>query len=164
MAFKRFLRHLLTTRRAARRAFPPSALDAIERAIREVEARCRGEIRFVVESALDMGPLWQQQSPRERALEVFALHRVWDTAENNGILLYVLMADHAVELVCDRGIHARAGAEAWETICRNIEHAFREGRYEQGVIDGIAALGATLARHYPGAERSNELPDRPYVM
>jgi len=164
MAIKRFFRHLLTTRRAARKAFPASTLDAIERAIREVEARHHGEIRFVVESALDMGPLWQQQSPRERALEIFALQRVWDTPDNNGILLYVLMADHAVELVCDRGIHARAGSEAWEAICHGIERAFGQGRYEQGVVEGIAALGATLARHYPGAARANELPDRPQIM
>lgn len=164
MAIKRFLKHLVTTRRAAHRAFPAPVLDRIERTIREVESRHDGEIRFVVEAALDMGPLWQQRSPRERALEVFALQRVWDTPDNNGILLYVLMADHAVEIVCDRGIHARADAGTWETICRGIQEAFGQGRYEQGVADGIVALGATLARHYPGTARANELSDRPQIM
>jgi len=164
MAIRRFLKHLATTRRAAQRAFPAAVLDRIERTIREVESRHDGEIRFVVEAALDMGPLWLQQSPRERALEVFASQRVWDTPDNNGILLYVLMADHAVEIVCDRGIHARADAGTWAAVCRGIQDAFGQGRYEQGAVDGIAALGATLARHYPGAARSNELPDSPQLI
>ncbi|MDX3905458.1 MAG: TPM domain-containing protein [Pigmentiphaga sp.] len=164
MAIKRFLKHLITTRGAAERAFPPATMDAIEHAIREVESRHRGEIRFVVEGALDMGPLWQQQSPRERALEVFALQRVWDTPDNNGILLYVLMADHAVEIVCDRGIHSRVGDGTWQAVCHDIESAFRQGRYKDGVIAGITALGATLERHYPGAARANELSDRPQIL
>ncbi|MFW7348030.1 TPM domain-containing protein [Pigmentiphaga sp. D-2] len=164
MAIKRFLKHLVTTRRAAHRAFPARSLDRIERTIREVESRHDGQIRFVVEAALDMGPLWQQQSPRERALEVFALQGVWDTPDNNGILLYVLMADHAVEIVCDRGIHACETAGTWEAVCRRIQEAFAQGRYEQGVIEGITALGASLARHYPGASRANTLPDRPRIM
>ncbi|VCU69701.1 hypothetical protein PIGHUM_01764 [Pigmentiphaga humi] len=164
MAFKRYLRHLFTTRGTVARAFPPATLEAIEQAIRSLEASHDGEICFIAEGGLDFGLLWRQQSPRERALELFTLQRIWDTEHNNGILLYVQMADHAVEIVCDRGIHACTDAGQWESICHAVEASFRRGRYEQGVLNGIAALAQTLARHYPGRPRSNQLPDKPRLI
>jgi uncharacterized membrane protein len=168
MAFARFFRHLFTTRAMTARRFPPRTLDAIEAAIRQLESTHRGELRFVVEAALDMGPLWQQVSPRERALQTFALQRVWDTEHNNGVLLYVLMADHAVEIVSDRGIASRTDTAQWEEICHGIEAAFGEGRFEQGAVEGITALGSLLGRHYPAVdiaeEPRNELPDRPTLI
>ena len=103
--------------------------------------------------------------PRERALEVFGLLRVWDTEANDGVLLYVLLADRAVEIVADRGINARVGDAAWQAICRKIETAFRDGRFADGVEQGIAEISALLAQHSPrtGAGR-NELPDAPVVL
>ncbi len=161
----RFARHLLTTRRVVHGAFPPAALQAIERAIRASEARHSGQIRFAVEGALDGGPLFQGQSPRERAIELFARLRVWDTERNNGLLIYLLLADRAVEIVADRGIHARVGAAQWHAVCQKMEAAFRQGRYEGGVLEGVQAVTEHLAQHFPAAGRgANELPDKPVVL
>ncbi|MGJ8515394.1 TPM domain-containing protein [Carnimonas bestiolae] len=163
MAVKRFIRHLLALRSATRSHFPKSTLDAIEDAIRTVEASHHGEIRFVVETALDGNDLWRQCTPRERAIEVFSQQRVWNTELNNGILLYVLMADHAVEIVCDRGIAAREEAAIWQRICHDIEAAFSRGEFRVGAIEGIKALGKVLEQHYPGVSYANDLPNRPSI-
>ena len=165
MSFGRIMRHLSSGRAAVRRAFPPRALDAVERAIRETEARHDGQIRFAVEAALDLSPLLAGQEARERALEVFSELRVWDTEHNNGVLIYLLLADRDVEIVADRGIHARLGAETWEAICREMEAAFRNGQFEAGVLAGIHAVGEHLSRHFPArGDKSNEMPDRPVVL
>ncbi|MDE2311183.1 MAG: TPM domain-containing protein, partial [Betaproteobacteria bacterium] len=118
MSLKRIMRHLSSGRAAVRSAFPPRTLDAIERAIRETEAKHNGQIRFAVEAALELAPLLAGQTAQQRALEVFSKLRVWDTEHNNGVLIYLLLADRDVEIVADRGIHTRLGQETWETICR----------------------------------------------
>jgi uncharacterized membrane protein len=104
-------------------------------------------------------------SSRERAREVFALKGVWNTAENNGVLIYLLLADRRVEVVADRGIDARVAPSEWEAVCRMMEGHFREGRFEQGALAGIDAVSDLLARHFPaGGERRNELEDRPALI
>jgi uncharacterized membrane protein len=165
MDIKRIMRHLSTGRAAVRRAFPQRTLDAIERAIREIEAQHSGQLRFAVEAALDLSPLLADQTARERAIEVFSLLRVWDTEHNNGVLIYLLLADRDVEIVADRGIHAKLEPQTWEAICREMEAAFREGRFEEGVLAGIRSVGKHLVQHYPHAgEKLNELPDRPVLL
>lgn len=165
MKFGRVLRHLLSPPWVVRRAFPRHAMRAIEAAVRRSEASHQGEIRFAVEAALDAGPLLRGQTARERAVEAFSALRVWDTEGNNGVLIYLLLADHDVEIVADRGIHARVGQGEWERICREMEQAFRGGRFEQGAIVGIEAAGALLARHFPSQGGGpDELPDIPHVM
>ncbi|KQV90272.1 hypothetical protein ASD15_23425 [Massilia sp. Root351] len=160
MDIRRFLRHLFTTRAAVRRHFPPASLQAIEAAIAESERGHRGEIRFVIEPALDPGQLMEGMAPRERALEVFSELRVWDTEENSGVLVYVLFADHAIEIVADRGIHAAAGQPAWKRIAADMETAFAAGDYGAGALRGIAAVTAELRRHLPpGGGGVDELPD-----
>lgn len=164
MEIRRILRHLLTTDGEVARAFPARALDAIEAAIQASEAGHAGEIRFVVEGSLDGLPLLRGQTPQQRAIELFAQLRVWDTEHNNGLLIYLLLADHAVEIVADRGIHAKVGTEAWRKVCQRMEEAFRRSDYEAGVIAGIQAVTAHLARHFPAGQGANELPDRPLVI
>ena len=92
--------------------------------------------------------------------------RVWDTEENCGVLVYLLLADRDVEIVADRGIHAKVGDSGWESICRGMEAAFRERRFEGGVAAGIAKINALLAEHFPrsGGAAANELPDRPVIL
>jgi uncharacterized membrane protein len=165
MRIKRLLRHLSMPRWQVRRAFPPRTLRAIEQAIRAAEATHDGQICFAVEAALEILPLLQGRSARERALEVFALRRVWDTERNNGVLIYLLLADRDVEIIADRGVHRHVGAAEWEQVCRAMEAAFRGGRFEAGVIDGISAVSRHLARHYPPARGgANEVPDQPIVL
>jgi len=126
---------------------------------------CDGQLRFSVEAALDIAPLLAGQSARERAVEVFSELRIWDTESNNGVLIYLLLADRDVEIVADRGVHARVGQQAWEAICLEMEAAFRDGKVEEGVGAGIRSVGRHLAQHYPRAgERANELPDQPVLM
>ena len=165
MDFERIARHLFFPPWRTGGVFPAAALEAIERAIRASEILHGGEIRFAVEGALDGGPLFRGQSARERAIDVFSLLRIWDTERNNGVLIYLLLADHDVEIVADRGINARVGAQEWEAICRMMEVAFRGSEYEKGVIAGIEAVTGHLARHFPAAGSGrNELPDRAVVL
>jgi uncharacterized membrane protein len=165
MSIKRIGRHLLQHRWRLRRIFPPASLSRIEQAIKAGEATHSGQIRFVVESALDGAPLFRNQPARERALDVFSQLRIWDTAYNNGVLIYLLLADRDVEIIADRGINARVGNDGWERICQEMETDFRAGAFERGAIKGIESVSRELAAHFPRrGDGSNELPDTPVVM
>ncbi len=165
MRFGRLVRHVFTTRWSTRRHFPAPVLDAIEQAIGECEGRHGGEIRFIVETALDLPQVWHGLPPRERALQLFGQYRVWDTAQNNGVLIYVLMADHDVEIIADRGIAQHVSAAEWQTVCRQMEGHYRAGRFREGSVDGILGVGALLGKHYPGHRAGdNELPDQPVLL
>jgi uncharacterized membrane protein len=165
MQIGRRRRHLCTAAGSVRRAFPEASLARIEQAIAGTEARHCGQICFAIEAALDGASLWRGQSATDRALEAFAHLRVWDTERNNGVLIYLLWADHDVEIVADRGVHGRVGSEGWEAVCRQMEAAFREGRFEAGALAGIEAVGGLLAEHYPGGDAArNELSDRPVLL
>src|SRR2546423_6386865 len=165
MGIRRIGRHLLEHRWRVRWIFRSHVLAAVERAIRAGEATHSGQVRFVVEGALDGAPLFRNQSARERALDIFSQLRIWDTAHNNGVLIYVLLADRDVEIVADRGIDAKVGSAGWEKICKEMETDFRAGNFRGGVIKGIEAVSRQLATHFPahGAGR-NELPDAPVVI
>jgi uncharacterized membrane protein len=165
MGIRRIGRHLLEHRWRLRRDFPPKVLDAIEQAIKAGETTHSGQVRFVVEGALDGAPLFRDQPARERALDVFSHLRIWDTTHNNGVLIYLLLADRDVEIVADRGIDAKVGAAGWEKICREMEVDFRAGKFERGAIKGIEAVSRQLAAHFPGhGGGPNELPDAPVVI
>jgi uncharacterized membrane protein len=165
MDLSRLLRHLATTSVRVRRAFPASALRSIEQAIAASEASHAGEIRFAVEGSLDGLPLLRGQTARERAIELFARLHVWDTEHNTGVLIYVLLADRRVEIVADRGIHAKAGAETWCAICRGMETHFGTGDFGRGAVLGIEAATQLVTRHFPlkPGDR-NELPDAPLLL
>jgi uncharacterized membrane protein len=165
MSIKRIGKHLLEHRWRVRRNFPPEVLAAIERAIKAGEATHSGQVRFVVEGALDGKPLFRDQPARERALDIFAHLRVWDTAHNNGVLIYLLLADRKVEIVADRGIDAKLGAAGWKKICADMETDFKAGNFAGGVIRGIEAVSRQLAAHFPAHRGDrNELPDAPVVI
>jgi uncharacterized membrane protein len=165
MGIKRIGKHLIEHRWRARRVFPQAVLDRIEQAIKEGEATHSGQVRFVVEGALDGVPLLRDQPARERALDIFSHLRIWDTAHNNGVLIYLLLADRKVEIIADRGIDEREGAAGWANICRDMETEFKAGRFEAGVVRGIAAVSKELATYFPRrGPHPNELPDKPLVI
>lgn len=165
MNWGRWFRHRRLGRLHLQHAFPRARLDAIEQAIRDGEAAHGGEVRFAVEGALDNRALRRDLSPRQRALDVFSLLRIWDTNDRNGVLIYVLLADQAVEILADRGIHARVGDDGWAAICRDMEAGFRAGDVEAAVTGGIRAVNALLQRHFPASgPRPNELPDVAVVL
>jgi uncharacterized membrane protein len=163
----RLIRHLFSTRRALHRAFPRQALLDIEAAVDQSEQLHSGEIRVAIESSLEPGELWRGRTPRERALEVFAALGVWDTEANNGVLIYVLLADHDVEIVADRGFNGRVTAAEWAGICEDIDTDFRSGRFPQGVVSGVQRVGRIIGAHFPqrpGQRDENELPNRPALL
>lgn len=148
-----------------RKRFPPATLAAIEREIKSSETLHGGEICFVVEGALHGTRLYSAQSPRERAIEVFSMQRLWDTEHRSAVLIYVLLADRAVEVVADRGVHTKVPAKEWESVCHTMEVAFSGGLYHSGSLDGIRAVTRHLIRHFPvGAPGANALPDKPVVL
>lgn len=164
----RWWRHLTTGSLARRRAFPQAVLHEIEQAIRDCESRHRGEIRFAVDVSLSLSELWAGVSPRECAIEAFSRLRVWDTAYNNGVLIYVLLADRDVEIVADRDVgNARVPAAEWEACCHVMERYFSQGRFRDGAIAGIQAVADILARHPPGdtvPDAGDELPNEPVLL
>lgn len=162
---KRILSHLIDPPWRVRRAFPPDVLQAVEAEIAASEARHAGELRFVVEPGLSLVHLLRGVSARQRALEVFAQLHVWDTEDNSGVLIYVLLADRQVEILADRGIHRRVGDAVWQSICHEIEEAFRDGRFRDGAIVGVCAVGQVLAAHFPPrAGNPDELPNTAVIL
>lgn len=161
----RLLKHLLHTPLATRRAFPPAVQEGIRKTIAEGERTHRGELRFVVEGDWPLAMVLAGKSVRERALELFGLMRVWDTAENTGVLIYVLLCEHRVEIVADRGLAGIADADTWASICAAMTEAFRGGRFEEGSLQAVRSINALLLRHFPATgENPNELPDLPIVL
>jgi uncharacterized membrane protein len=165
MQLGRTIRHLFATRWTTRRRFTPAVLRRIEAAIAALERAHAGEIRFAIETAFDLPDLWYGTTPRARAVQVFGQLGVWDTEANNGVLIYVLMADRDVEIVADRAIAARVPQASWEAVCREMEGHFRAGRFADGAEAGIAGVGRLLAGHFPGAAGDrNEQPDAPVIL
>lgn len=168
MRIGRLIRHATATHWRTRMLFPTATLDAIEQAIKRAELTHAGEIRFAIETALTPRHILNDVAPRAHALEVFAHLRVWDTEANNGVLIYVQLADRNVEIVADRGFQGRVSPAEWEAVCRLMEEHFRAGRFQVGSIAGVEAIGNLLARHFPQgstrANHSNQLPDRPTLL
>lgn len=163
---KRFLKHLVAGHWQVARRFPEPSMRAIEKAISDSERLHRGELRFAVEAGLEGHDLLRGITPRARAIEVFSQLRVWDTEENTGVLVYLLLADRDVEIVADRGVHARVGEAGWQAICHAMETRFRNGEFEYGVLEGIASTTSLLAQHFParGGDNPNEILDAPVVL
>jgi uncharacterized membrane protein len=161
----RAVRHLFFARRRLRRCFGNETLAAIEAAIRASERLHRAELRFVVEGGLDVLPVWRGLTPRERALELFSELRVWDTADNSGVLIYVQVVDRDIEIVADRGVAGKVPQAQWEAVCRRMEAAFGASRYEEGAIEGLAEITKLLAAHFPAqGANPDELPDAPLIL
>ncbi|MDP2825884.1 MAG: TPM domain-containing protein [Sulfuritalea sp.] len=161
----RVLNHLLLPDWFVRRAFARADLASIGAAVTACEKSHRGELRFVVEGALPLSVLWRELSPRDRAVELFSQLRVWDTEENSGILIYVQLLDHRVEILADRGIAARVPQAEWDAICREMETNFRNAQWRAGALQAVTRAGALLTQHFPAGERnSNELPDQPLML
>ena len=163
MDLSRALRHLASTGWGLRRAFDAEVLAAIETAILETEETHGGEICFAIEDNLSLRELWHDKSPRGRAVEAFARLGVWDTQQNNGVLIYVLWADRGVEIVADRGLAASISSQEWVEVCQRMEILFAENLMEEAVVEGIRAVGALIARQFPTSDR-NELPNRPVLL
>jgi uncharacterized membrane protein len=162
----RLLKHLCTTAAAGRRAFPGASLKAIETAIAEGEHLHRAEIRVIIEPALTAHEVLHRTSSRQRALDLFAQYRIWDTEENCGALIYINLADHKVEIVADRGIGRLVPAPEWQRLCQTMTQGFAQGAFHDSTVTALSEMNALLQKHLPatGAARANQLPDRPLMI
>jgi uncharacterized membrane protein len=162
---RRVWRHRLASDRQVRATFDDAAFRRIEGAIAAGEALHRGEVRFAVEAELDLYRLWAGMTPRERALQVFSEQGIWDTEENTGVLIYLLWADHAVEIIADRTAHRSLPASGWQAICEAMAQACRENRHVEGVVAAVDAVNRTLQAALPAAGAdADELPNRSIVL
>ena len=160
----RLWRHLVAP--SSSRLFPEASLERIARAVADGEARHTGETCFAVESSLPLAAVVAGMQARDRAIEAFSRLRVWDTEANNGVLLYLLLADHRIEIVADRGLRGRVSDAQWRGVCGMMEERLRAGDAEAAVVQGIAAAARLIAEHFPrveGAPDENELPDLPHL-
>ena len=166
MNLRRFFRHLAMPDALVLRRFSPSTQQKIAQATAASELMHLGELRFVAEAGLPMASLLAGQSPRARAIELFAQLGVWDTEHNSGVLIYVQLVDRSVEIVADRGINAKVGQAFWDSVCRALETAFRADAFELGVLTAIERISAVLTEHFPAgaAINRNELPDAPLII
>jgi uncharacterized membrane protein len=160
----RTLKHRAWDHTDTRRAIGPEVAQRLQQRVKASERQHSGEIRICVEASLPLSYLWRGLGARHRAVTLFGKLRVWDTERNNGVLIYLLLAEHAIEIVADRGLNAHVDAAQWDTIIATMREAFRARRHEQGLNAAIDAVDALLRQHFPlapGQERSNELPDAP---
>ncbi len=163
----RIWRHRWFDEAEVRRVLPTELLDRLGQRVGASERRHSGEIRICVEAGLPMSYLWRAAPARERALMLFGKLRVWDTADNNGVLIYLLLAEHAIEIVADRGIDAHVSDAEWAAMTQRMGAAFRERRFEDGLTQALEEVSALLVAHFPlvpGAANPNELPDTPVVL
>ena len=164
-SISRFFRHLVSNPWQVKRHFSAPALHNIEQAIVASEKKHAGELRFAVEAGLHPYEILSKKSPKKRAIELFARLNIWDTEHNNGVLIYLLLADRDVEIVADRGIHQHVGHHGWEAICHEMETMFRQSKFEAGVLHGIEKISGVLERHYPTMDkRKNEISNKPLIL
>ncbi len=157
----RWARHIWLDAADARRLLGKDGLTRLEQAVRDSEARHMGELRVCVEAGLTAAALWRGVSSRERAIELFSQLRVWDTEHNNGVLIYLLLAERRIEILADRGLHIRTDGAAWQAITQQLSASLQSGQYEAGLTQAINAVSELLRQHFPlaGHPNPNELPD-----
>ncbi len=163
---RRLLRHRWLDETDTRRAVPPAVVERLAQHVADSERQHTGEVRIYVEAGLPFSYLWRDAPPRERAIALFGKLGVWDTEQNNGVLIYLLLAEHAIEVVADRGLSRHVGPQQWQEIVTHMRDEFRAGRYEQGLKQAVDEVTALLVRHFPAAAgdaNPNELPDHPVL-
>lgn len=162
----RLLRHRLLDESDVQRALDDAAMARLAARVQGSERRHTGEIRLAVEAGLPLSYLWNHLGARDRAVTLFGKLRVWDTEQNNGVLIYLLMADHAIEIVADRGVSRAVDSTQWQSIVQSMQAAFRAGQFEAGLNQAIDAVDALLTERFPASESDvshNELPDTPWT-
>jgi uncharacterized membrane protein len=162
---RRAWRHWKSSAREAKQAFPDTTLDAIAEAIDLGERTHRGEVRLIVEKSLPFEAAWDGVTNRQRAIALFADYGVWDTEDNCGVLIYVNLAEHKIDIVADRGIDRKIDAATWQAVCRTMTEGFRQGSFHEATLAAVNQVNELLRQHFPtSGERPNELPDRPLML
>ncbi|WP_050475783.1 TPM domain-containing protein [Herbaspirillum rhizosphaerae] len=163
--FNRLLRHLFGTRSQARKLFPRATLQAVQAGIAAGEKQHRAEIRCIVEAALPLSAVLRGESSRARAHELFSHYRIWDTEENCGILIYINVADHKVEILPDRTVDKVLKRDDWHAVCQTMTRGFAGKKYHDSLLQALTQLNALLAEHFPDQDKHrNQLSDRPLML
>ena len=169
--------HLWLDATDTHRRITPAMRERLTAQIAASEQLHTGQIRLCIEAALPVSYLWRWRGgvtmadlTRQRALGLFGRLQVWDTQGNNGVLVYVLLAEHAIEIVADRGLSECAGHAHWLNLAERMSALFKADRLEDGLSLAMLESTALLATHFApdpahGANaRSNELPDAPVLL
>jgi uncharacterized membrane protein len=163
---RRLFKHRWLDASDTQRAIPPELVERLKSRVAASERRHSGEVRICVEAGLPASYVWRGASARERAVALFGKLRIWDTEHNNGVLIYLLLAEHAIEIVADRGLNRHVGHDEWQAIVQRMGTAFHEGRFEDGLTQALSEVSALLVQHFPAGEgerNDNELPDEPVL-
>ena len=167
---RRLWRHRWLDEHDTRRAIDPDLVQRLTRRVRASEQRHRGEVRLCVEASLPNSYLLRDGAMREivrqRALTMFSKLRVWDTEENNGVLIYLLLAEQAIEIVADRGLNRHVSPAQWQAMVQRMGSAFTAGQFETGLTQTLEEVSSLLVEHYPatqGERQGNQLPDIPVL-
>ncbi len=163
---QRMFKHRWLDEADTRRAVPADVLERLAQRVAASERRHSGEVRIYVEAGLPMSYVWRDGTSRQRAITLFGKLGVWDTEQNNGVLIYLLLAEHAIEIVADRGLNRHVAPHQWQQIVQRMGTAFHEGRFEDGLTHALEEVSALLVQHFPaaaGAANPNELPDAPLL-
>jgi uncharacterized membrane protein len=165
VAIKRWFLHACMPPWRWRLAFPAAVLKDIETAIKQSESQHRGELRFAIENTLAAAMVWKGMSGHNRAIDIFSNLRVWDTEENSGVLIYLLLADREVHIIADRGIAKQVSQTEWDAVAHAMQKAFRSGQYRNGALEGIEQITKILATYFPPREDNpNELSNKPVII
>ena len=162
----RLFRHLFSTARSGRRTFPESVLQEIQDTIAKGEKLHRAEVRIIIEASLDIGEVLRKVSSRERACELFSDYRIWDTEENCGVLVYVNLADHQVEIITDRTVNRLVGCQEWQAVCRTMTNGFAKGQFRESTIAALEQLNHILHTVFPAIDGpgDNQLSNQPLIL
>ena len=158
----RLLKHRWHDDTDTARALDGAALQRLQAQVSASEQHHSGEIRLCVEAGLPLSYVWRHATPRKRAVTVFGKLRVWDTEDNNGVLIYLLLAERAIEVVADRGLARRVPQPQWDTLLSDMRQAFANRQFESGLAQAITVVDKLLRQHFalaPGQTNPNELPD-----
>ncbi len=162
----RLFKHRSVDEADAKRLLGDGALERIQARVAASELRHSGEIRVCIEAGLPFSYLRRDAKVRERAVMMFGKLRVWDTEYNNGVLIYLLLAEHSIEIVADRGLARQVDVAEWQRIAGAMSAAFKSGQFEAGLNQAVDAVDGLLAKHFalaPGEVNPNELPDAPFL-
>lgn len=174
---KRLLRHLWLDASDAQHVIAPDVLVRLTQRVAASERRHSGQLRICVEAALPMSYLWRlgvkitlAQLIRQRAVMLFSKMRIWDTEHNNGVLIYLQLAERAIEIVADRGVSQHVSPQEWQAMTQRMGTAFASGRFEDGLTQALEEVSALLVAYFPitdateEQQRLNELPNEPVVQ
>ena len=163
------LRQLWQGEQAAWQAVPDAMAERMMRRVQASEQRHTGQIRVCVEGALPLSYAWRagRGAPvsavvRQRALAWFGRLQVWDTEANNGVLIYLLLTEHRIEIVADRGLQRYVSTQDWQDVVSRLGTHLRSSDFEGGLTQALEEVSVLLVQHFPqapGTPEMNELPD-----